>query len=116
MRLSVSKIIFLMLFSLLMLGCEKDYPAPEGTLKMKIVIPQGLKGNAEIKISPVENLDIDLHDIKVGSRSEIEVVLNIGNYEVSITSYDSSIGNSYYETQYAQIRQGKTTEITFIKP
>lgn len=115
MKLSVSRIIFLLLFSTLLLGCEKDYPAPEGTLKIKIVIPQGYSKNAKIEISPIENLDIDIYDIKVGSQTNIEVDLNIGNYKVDFTSYNSDTNDSYLETQYVQIRQGKTTEITFKK-
>lgn len=117
MESSVSKIIFLLLFSTLLLGCNKDYPypAPEGTLKIKIVIPQRYRENAEIVISPVENLDIQIYDIKVGNRTEIEVDLNIGNYKVRFSSYDPNIDNSYIETKYVQIRQGKTTEIAFRK-
>lgn len=115
MKSLASKIIFLLLFSTLLLGCDKNYPAPEGTLKIKIVIPQGYIGNAEIEISPVENFDTQIYDIKVGNKTEIEVELNIGNYKVYFFSYDPNINNYYLETQYAQIRQGKTTEITFRK-
>lgn len=116
MKLSVLRIIILLLFSSLLLACEKDYPAPEGTLKVKIDIPQEYEAHAVIEIRPVENISTIIHEIKVGSKKEIEVILNIGNYEVMLSSYSSLTGSGFFmDTQDLQIRQGKTTEITLKK-
>lgn len=114
MKLSVSKIIILLLFSSLLLGCDKEYPAPEGTLKVKVDIPQEYVQNAVIKIRPIENIDVILYNVKVGNKKEIEVELNIGNYEVSLSSYkpDPVTQDFFVNTQHVQIRQGQTTEIT----
>lgn len=114
MKASVSKIVILLLFSSLLLGCDKEYPAPEGTLKVIVDIPQEYKQNAVIKVKSIENVNITLYNVKVGNNKEIKVELNIGNYEVSLSSYksDPATQDFFIKTQHVQIRQGQTTEIT----
>lgn len=116
MKLSASKIIILLLFSSLLLACDKDYPAPEGTLKIKIDIPKEYEQNAFIEIRPAENISVIIHKIKVGSKKEIEIELNNGNYQVMLYSHSSLTGSGFFmDTQDLQISQGKTTEITLRK-
>ncbi|MGI6074342.1 MAG: hypothetical protein ACOYEA_06860 [Fermentimonas sp.] len=118
MKSLASKILSILLLFTLLLGCEKDDNCStlEGTLKILVDIPEGYRGNSEIDISPVENPDIDIYKVKVENKTEIEVELNIGNYKVSFAAHNPKENNSYYDTQYVQIRQGKTTEIVIKKP
>ncbi len=115
MKTSMSKIITLLLFASLLLGCNKEYPAPEGTLKVIVDIHQEYKQNAVIKVKPIENTNITLHNLKVGNNKEVAVELNVGNYEVSLSSYksNSTAQDFFVNTQHVQIRQGQTTKITF---